>query len=231
MDEMDIYMRRRLVALGGLVVFFIFFVLLVKSCGGDDEPQPLSGPATGATGENGAVSLSEDEFISEADSICAQANRSVGALDAADPNATQDEASITADELAQLESLPFDSPSRPITRFLGALGDVVAALKDKSRAERNGDDIAAGEAQLAIDTAEVEARGLGERAGFSDCGQFLDAGEAPGSDSSGTVTPDTGTAPPADTGGVTPAPAPAPPATDPSTGDGGGDPDSGGVTP
>jgi hypothetical protein len=231
MDEMDIYMRRRLVALGGLVVFFIFFVLLVKSCGGEDEPQPLSGPNTGATGGSGVVTLSEDEFIAEADSICAQANRSVGSLDPADPSAAQDEASITADELAQLESLPFDSPSQPITRFLGALGDVAAALKDKAKAERNADDVAAGEAQLAIDTAEVDARGLGERAGFSDCGQFLDAGEAPGGadPSTGTAPSDGGTVtPPADTGGVTPTQPTTPPATAPPADDGTGGTDGGG---
>lgn len=236
MAEMDIYMRRRLVALGGLVLFFIFFVLLVKSCGGDEEQAPLQDVNTGATGEGGAVALSTEDFIIEADRICAEANSSVGALDPEDPNATRDEFSITSSELEQLEALPLADPPRPITRFLGALGDVVAALREKSRAERQGDDLAAGEAQIAIDTAEVEARELGERAGFSECGQFLDAGEAPGgagTDSGTETTPtDPGTVAP-ETGGVTPAPAPdtapAPaPDTAPDTGGGTGSGDAGG---
>ncbi len=67
MAEMDIYMRRRLVALGGLVAFFIIFVLLVKSCGGDEEPEPVAATnTTGASGEAGAA-LTPEQFIEQAD--------------------------------------------------------------------------------------------------------------------------------------------------------------------
>src|SRR5688572_26909054 len=105
MAEMDIYMRRRLVALGGLVLFFIFFVLLVKSCGGDDEPEPVADtPLTGTSTTEGAL-LSEEDFILQADEICGPANDAVGSLDPTDSNATQDEYEITRDELASLESL------------------------------------------------------------------------------------------------------------------------------
>lgn len=237
MAEMDIYQRRRLAALGGLVVFFIIFVLLIKSCGGDDEPDAFTPVPSGATGDSGTAALSEEEFIAQADEICAQANSAVGALDPADEQATQDEASITSDELAQLNSLELDGSSTQITRFLGALGDVASALKDKAKAVRQGDVTAADEAQLAIDTAEVEARDVGEQAGFRDCGQFLDAGEAPGgadpadtgavapSDSGAVTPPADTTAPPADTGT---APPPADTGTAPPADDGGG---GGGVAP
>ena len=86
MAEMDIYMRRRLVALGGLVAFFIIFVLVVKSCGGDDEPRSASRtmqPA-GATGETGAA-LTTEHFIEEADNICGPANLPSAHIDPADP--------------------------------------------------------------------------------------------------------------------------------------------------
>ncbi len=177
MAEMDIYMRRRLVALGGLVLFFILFVLLVKSCGGDDEAEPVStAPLTGTTGATGAA-LSEEDFILQADEICGPANDQVGSLDPTDTNATQDEFAITSDELASLEALELAEPSPNIERFLADLSAVVSGLKDKAQAVKSGDIAAQDAAQLEIDTAEVDARAAGERAGFSECGQFLDAGE------------------------------------------------------
>ena len=241
MAEMDIYMRRRLVALGGLVAFFIIFVLLVKSCGGDDEPTPPpADTAAGATGAEGTA-LSEEDFILRADEICAAANNQVGSLDPADPDATQDEYQITRDELGNLEppNLELAEPSPNIERFLADLSDVVSALKDKAKA---GDDVVAADAaQVEIDTAEVAARESGKRAGFSDCGQFLDAGEGPAGGGGGggdeAATTDTGTvAPPTDTDTVAPpTDTVTPPADDgtvtpPPADDGGGD-TGGGVTP
>lgn len=232
MAEMDIYMRRRLVALGGLVVFFIFFVLLVKSCGGDEETPTTSVP-TGATGEGGTVALTEDEFFTQADDICAAANNTVGGLDPADPDATKQEFATTRDELAGLNALieQYPDASPKVAQFVSALSDVVDALNEKSRAITSGDVAAEDTAQAAIDTAEVEARELGEQAKFADCGQFLDAGEGPSAGGTDTGT-DTGTetdpgtiAPttPTDPGTVTPpATDPGTTPTEPPTDDGGG---------
>lgn len=197
--EMDIYMRRRLVALGGLVAFFILFVLVVKSCGDDEEPAPLE-PTAGSTDEGGAVPLTPQEFIAQADAICGPANTQVGGIDPTDPDATREEFQITRAELAQLEQLQVDDNSRDLRRFMSALQDVVTALQDKAEAIQAGDTVAEEEAQVAIDTAEVEARAAGEDYGFSECGQFLDAGQAP----DGAADTGTGTTPPTDTGAVAP---------------------------
>ena len=175
--EMDIYMRRRLVALGGLVAFFIIFVLLVKSCGGDDEPAPQE--PTGATGEGGAVPLTTQDFTAQADQICATANAAVGAIDPESPTAVREEYQITSDELTSLQQLQVDDDSPLLRRFFAELETVVASLRDKQRAVQSGDTVADGEAQAALDTAEAEARDLGSRYGFRECGQFLDAGEQP----------------------------------------------------
>jgi len=229
--EMDIYMRRRLVALGGLVAFFIIFVLLVKSCGGGDDPAPLE-PTGGATGDGGTALLTPDAFREQADAICGQANAAVGALDPTDTTAVREEFQITNEELTQLQALEVDDNSRVLRRFFSALEDVVAALQDKAAATQAGETAAAEEAQLAIDTAEVEAREAGEQYGFSDCGQFLDAGQAP--DGAATDT-GTDTAPPADTGGIAPpADTTAPPTDTAPPDDTGGAPpadDTGGVAP
>jgi hypothetical protein len=210
MAEMDIYMRRRLVALGGLVAFFIIFVLLVKSCGGDDEPtNTVSTPAAGATGVTGGA-LAPELFIEEADGICAQANLAVSGIDPAATDAAQQEYGITNDELKSLQGLQQAEASSDIDKFLNDLGDVVSALKAKAQAEKSGDIAGEDAAQLEIDTAEVAARESGEKAGFADCGQFLDAGEeAPaggggGGGNNATTETGGGIAPPADTGGTTP---------------------------
>lgn len=216
MAEMDIYMRRRLVALGGLVAFFIIFVLLVKSCGGDEEPEPVATAPTGATGETSAA-LTIDQYIAEADAICASANLQVSEIDPAASDATQQEYLITRDELKQLQSFDVSESDPNVDKFLADLGAVVEALRAKAKAV---DVTAADAAQLEIDTAEVEAREQGERAGFRDCGQFLDAGEEPTgggrgagaatdttdttdstTDTGGGIAPtDTGTVAPTDTG-------------------------------
>ncbi len=231
--EMDIYMRRRLVALGGLVAFFIIFVLLVKSCGDDDEaPAPLSDPA-GATGEGGAVPLTTEDFIAQADEICGPANAAVGALDPEDPDAVRDEFRITSQELAALQQLQVEDSSRVLQQFFAAMEDLVAALRDKQRAVAAGDTAADDEAQLAVDTAEVDARELGSRYGFRECGQFLDAGEQPGGgggNAAATAT-EPGTVPtepvvptettpvaPTDTGAAPTEPAPTEPAPEDSGG-------------
>lgn len=237
MAEMDIYMRRRLVALGGLVAFFIFFVLVVKSCGGDDEPEPVATTPAGATGETGAA-LTVDQFIEEADNICAPANLQVSQIDPTATDATQQEYAITRDELSQLQTLELAENSQPINKFLNDLASVVAGLQAKSQATKSGDVAAQDAAQLDIDTAEVAGRESGEQAGFADCGQFLDAGEAPpagggggGKNSATEPTTDTG-------GGVAPTDTTTPPATDttppatdttpPANPD---DPGGGGITP
>ncbi len=233
MAEMDIYMRRRLVALGGLVAFFIIFVLLVKSCGGDDDPEPVSQTTTtGASGETGAA-LTPEQYIEQADAICRPANLAVSELDPADvATAAQQEFVITRQELNDLQTLEPAEESQQVSKFLNDLGAVVSALRAKSQAIKSGDVAAQDAAQLDIDTAEVDARASGEGAGFADCGQFLDAGEAPTggggnaadatTDTGGGIAPtDTTVTPPADTT-VTP-PAETPPA---DTGDTGG-----GITP
>ncbi len=210
MAEMDIYMRRRLVALGGLVAFFIIFVLLVKSCGGDDPAtsSTTTGEETGATGETGAA-LTPEAFIEQGDAICGPANTAVSEIDPEDAAAAQQEYDITRGELKQLNSLQLAEPDSNIEKFLADLSAVVDALGAKAQGEKNADVAAEDAAQLEIDAAEVEARASGKRAGFTECGAFLDAGEAPSGGGGGgnTEAPaDTGTVAPADTGGVTTPP-------------------------
>ena len=246
MGEMDIYMRRRLVALGGLVAFFIIFVLLVKSCGDDDEAAVVPPPtgASGASGAQGAL-LSLDDYIAQADAICEPANNSVGELDPTATDATQTEYAITRQELKALESLELAEPDPSVDTFISDLRAVVQALKQKAQAVKSGDVAAQDAAQLEIDAAEVEARASGKRAGFESCGQFLDAGEGSGGGARNAAEapvapPETGAvappaeaepvAPPADTGTVAP-PEDTGGTVTPPVDDGGTDTGGGGITP
>ena len=196
MAEMDIYMRRRLVALGGLVAFFIIFVLLVKSCGGDDEPASPSRPPPQAPAARLDAALTPELFIEEADGVCGPANLQVSDIDPEATDAAQQEYLITREELKALQQLQLAENSQPINKFLNDLSAVVTALQAKAQAEKSGDVAAEDAAQLEIDTAEVDARAAGEDAGFSECGQFLDAGETPtgggGGGGGDAATTDTG---------------------------------------
>ncbi len=103
---MDVYQRRRLVALSAIAVVFILFVLLIRSCGGDDAettPTPLSG----ATGTGVPTSLAQADYIAQADPICLEANTSLDDVDESDPvQADSDKSQIVAGELQQLQTLP-----------------------------------------------------------------------------------------------------------------------------
>jgi hypothetical protein len=184
--------------------------------------------------------LTPELFIEEADGICGPANVAVSEIDPADPNATQLEYGITNDELKSLQGLQQAEASSEIDKFLNDLSAVVSALKAKSQAVKSGDVAAQDTAQLDIDTAEVAARESGKKAGFAECGQFLDAGEeAPsgaggggGGGSTDTTTDTGGGVAPTDTGTVTP---PADTGTTPPTDDGTttppADDSGGGITP
>jgi hypothetical protein len=145
----------------------------------------------------------------------------------------RDEYRITSQELAALQQLQVDDSSRVLQQFFAAMEDLVAALRDKQRAVAAGDTAADAEAQLAVDTAEVDARELGSRYGFRECGQFLDAGEQPGGGggnaaATGTepgtvptepvVPTETTPAAPTDTGAAPTEPAPTEPAPEDSGG-------------
>ncbi len=137
---MDVYQRRRLVALSALAVVFIGFVLLIKSCGGDDEEEPVA-PLAGATGTGGATVIPQADYIDQGDAICLEANTSLANVDQSDPvQAARDEADIVAGELEQLQSLPEpDDGTTKLGNFLNALEKQAAAYDDRATAVERDD--------------------------------------------------------------------------------------------
>src|SRR5215213_7784127 len=101
---MDVYQRRRLVALSALAGLFIVVVLLIRSCGGDDEDAtPLTTPV-GTSGAGAATALSQDDFIAQGDSVCLETNSSLASVDTSDSDAAAgDRAELIASELDSLQ--------------------------------------------------------------------------------------------------------------------------------
>src|SRR5690606_8370907 len=145
--EMDIYMRRRLVALAVLVGIIILFVLLIRSCGGDDEEAPVT--PVGATGAGEPQALSQDEYIDQADAICAEANNSINRIDPAAEDAIEEELQLTEQALVRLQSLvPAETPGS-LNRFLRQMNRLVDGLDTLQTALERGDV----EAQAAAEAA------------------------------------------------------------------------------
>ena len=246
---MDVYQRRRLVALSAIAVVFILFVLLIRSCGGDDEePSTLAAGASGASGVAGATILAQADYIAQADQVCLGTNTSLAAVDEADPvQADNEKSQIVSGELQQLQTLPPpDAGTDDLDMFLSALDKQSLAYQDRATAAERGDDATVADLNTTIDDTAAEAAKAADDFGFKICGDLSKVGETSGgggggddttTESGGTVTPTepitpttttpVPVAPPeTDSGTVTPTPAP----TDGGdTGDDGGS--SGGVSP
>jgi hypothetical protein len=240
---MDVYQRRRLVALSAIAAIFIVFVLLVRSCGGDDEPTtetPIAG-ATGASGAAGATSLSKADYIEQADQICLETNNSIAGVDVSAPTADTDLGKLVEGELQQLQSLPLPTEdTSTLDDFLSALDKQARAYKEKGTAVERGDTAAAAEIDTTLDKATGQAADAAAAFGFEVCGDTSkvsdnsSTGSDTGSttDTGGTVTPTTETpVTPTTETPVTPAPdTGATPTAPPDTGTDSGT-DSGGVSP
>jgi hypothetical protein len=251
---MDVYQRRRLVALSAIAAIFIFIVLLIRSCGDDEEPVA---PVTSGTSVPGAATaLSQEDYVNQADSICQQTNVSLAEVDTSDPTeAAAEEAQLLGSQFDQLQSLstPTDGADE-LNRFLSALQRQVAALDDRVLAAERGDDTQVVNLETTIAEAEDKTARAADRFGFEFCGDLEAVGETTsrgdGGDGGETeaTTDDATTAPPVepapttavpttpvpetgtDVGGVGTAP-PADTGTDTGTDTGGTDPGSGGVSP
>jgi cell division septation protein DedD len=167
---MDVYQRRRLVALSALAVVFIAVVLLIKSCGGDDDETPVT--PLGASGAAGTSTITQDEYISQGDAICLDSNTALANVDQSDPTqAAKDEADVVTGELQQLQSLPQpDDGTTKLGNFLNALEKQAAAYQDRATAVERGDDATATDLESTIQKAGDDAANSAENFGFKACG-------------------------------------------------------------
>jgi hypothetical protein len=241
---MDVYQRRRLIALSAVAASFIVLVLLIRSCGGDDQSSTaLTSALPGTTGAGGATPLSQDDFVSQGDAICRESNTALASVDASDANqAASDRAELLAGELNSLQSLslaPGEKGDKKLANFLAALQKQVQAYDERSLAVERSDDNSVSQIDATIADAAAEAKRAAKRFGFEACGDTSQVSSSSGGGSSGGAAATTTTAAP--TTPVTPTTTT--PTTPPDTGggatppgggtgdDGGSSSGSGGLTP
>jgi hypothetical protein len=225
---MDVYARRRLVA--GLVAVgtLVVIIVAIASAGGGDDGEPSA-----VEGVNGGdeSAVSKNQFIREADEICAEANAAIASLSAGaaaeDPELlSQQQYEYTSSELEQLRTLtPPDEDRAALNRFYTALRGQIDVLNAQALAIQRGDDTALADVSTELSAAQAELRAAAADYGFEECGR---EGEPP-TDADAAVAPtDVAEAPavgpeaPAETEPAAPveappaevAPAPAPTDTD-----------------
>jgi hypothetical protein len=208
---MDVYQRRRLVAVLAIVLVLVLAVVAIAG-GGDDEGEPIEA-VTGASTPGVGTPLSKSEFIAEGDQTCDEIATAIANIDTSDAQEAADqELDYTKSLLSQLRSLtPPEEDHATLDQFFSSLEDLVDALKQNSDAIASGDTTAQSEAATEIDQAKSGFLAAAQDYGFKDCGE------------EGEPSP-SGTGAPAGTGGtapvtpVTPSTTPAvTPTTTPST--------------
>jgi hypothetical protein len=167
--------------------------LTLAACGGDSSPEtPIVVPT------ETQASQGKEQFITQADSICAEANSSIEQFAASGQGLTE------ADQIAQLRQGVVDQikqlnpPSDPtLDQFLAAMSDQVSAGKKIGLALQRGEDTTQFESEL--DDAKTQAETAASSYGFKECGkQITSSGTSTSSSSSsssssgtsgGTVVP------------------------------------------
>lgn len=219
---------------------------VLSACGGDDEAPviPVETTPTGATG----AALDQDEFVDEADSLCAEANTALASISTTGEAGTQaaaiaEQSDIYDGLIDDIDALgPPPEDETTFDDYLDALASVVDSLDQQELAAERGETDQVESLAADIDAAESEAQAAADDFGLRDCAEEGDT-TSTDTDSTDAGSTDTGAAPapvtPTTPAPTTPAPAPAPepapaPAPAPPTdgGDTGGtEPGSGGVSP
>jgi hypothetical protein len=214
------------------------------ACGGDDDAPIV--PVQTTTSD--VTALDEEEFVDQADAICAEAYAAIAAVSAEESDTASQVSSqrdLYESLLDQLEGLgPPPEDAGAFDDFTQALQRVVDALDKQELAAEREDTASVDELALEVDTAVADAQAAADDFGLKDCaregdipvtgtGAGGDTGEAPAPAAPATPAPAEPAPAPAEPAPapVEPAPAPAEPAP-PSGGTGGTSPGgSGGVSP
>ena len=174
--------------------------------------------------------LSKEQFIKQADSICAEVNAAVGTVDASQTdtgNQVSQRALLYNGMIERIQGLGSPSDDAGLAEFFTAGNQLVSAEKDAQASAEQNDAAGLASAESDADTALSSFQSAATSYGFKDCGQGPSApsvtptvvgGNTP---TSTTVTPVAPTTPAAPVTPVAPAPTPAPTPVTPPAGGGG----------
>lgn len=224
---MDVYQRRRLVALGAVVVVIGLIVAIASAGDGGSDSTPVTTTTEAA---------SKTEFIASADGICAETATAIANLSSDDvAQQAKQELDFTKSQLSQIKALPQPTADKAkLDAFYTSLKDQIESLTKKVDAANSGDstELATVDTQLA--SAEANVRAAAQSYGMEQCGEEGEVSSGGGGGNAATTTPPvTTTAPVAPTTTTPVAPATTTPvAPTPGGGSGGagggGSGDSGG---
>lgn len=144
--------------------------LAVAGCGGGDDSSTTG--ASGASGAAGAAPLSQDEFVSQANAACADANQQVEALTApadSDPIESltpflEKEITIANELLAKLSAItPPENLQSDYDQFLATGKSQIATAQDAADAAKSGDTeaVQAAVQKLGSNKDDQQAKALG----------------------------------------------------------------------
>src|SRR3954454_9807864 len=153
--------------------------VLLTACGGDSSPEtPIVVPT-----ETSQASTDKTQIISQADSVCAEADSSIEQFAAAGQGESE------AAQIAQLRQGVIDSIKQlnpptdtNLDAFLKAMGDEVTAGQKIGLAVQRGEDPTQFETEL--DSAKSEAQTAASAYGFKQCGSAINASSSTSSSSS-----------------------------------------------
>src|SRR5215210_2244517 len=125
---MDVYQRRRLVAVLAIVLVLVLIVVAIAG-GGDDESTPIE-PVTGASTPGVSTPLSKEEFIEQGDGICEETAVAVANITTTNTKSqAEQELELTQSELDQLQTLtPPEEDQGTLDDFFSSLQDLIDSL-------------------------------------------------------------------------------------------------------
>jgi hypothetical protein len=177
---------------------------LVLGCGGGDDSTPKTEIVSPTVQE--PTALSKEQFIKQADGICAEVNAALGTLSNTTSSAidARQRADLYQGLIEKLRGLGRPKDDSGLDQVLSDGDDIVSAQKQAEQATRNGDDTALASAQSEASSAEAAFSSAADSYGFKECGQ------GPSTSSSTVTTPSSGV-PATPSAPVTTTPAPVAP--------------------
>jgi peptidoglycan DL-endopeptidase CwlO len=207
--------------LRALVPVLAIAALAFTGCGGDDD----SVTETPVQGTGGAEQVSKEEFISEADGVCAEVNAAVGTLDSSATDAASavaQKADLYEGMIERIRDIGEPDDDAGLADFFTAGEELVQAEQDARLAAEQGDDAGLAAAESDASSALASFQSAAEAYGFEECGQGPSAPsaipQAPVTTTPGAPAPATPSTPVAPAPAPVPAPAPAPAPTAPTGG-------------
>jgi hypothetical protein len=165
------------IGLAAVAAFVAVGALAVAGCGGGGDDSSTTG-ASGASGASGSTPLSQDEFVSQANAACADANQQVESLTAPADSAPieslapflEKEVAIAGELLGKLSAItPPEDLQSDYDEFLASGKSQIATAQDAADAAKSGDTqaVQAAVQELSSNKDDQMAKSLG----LTECAQ------------------------------------------------------------